>query len=385
MRSLFLFLLLTAQCPLFARSVSAEEPVVRVAILQEAQSARLTALNPCRLIDLKNGTLLAEWPHVKWKEVRAGDSGLRIGETHFQSDAVLLQVQGEGIFRINARPYRGDLLLYQTSQGKITLVNRLDLEEYLVGALTSETDPRWPLEALKAHAVVSRTLTAHRIWISKGKAFDMTADTGTHLYYGVAAEHRRTWEAVQETRGEVLSYKGELFSATFHANCGGHTEDASELWSLKAEIPPLKGQMDPYCRGLRHFHWEEKLSIRQLHEKLGEIGASLGDLQTMEVLERNRSGRVRQVRLAGNRGEQILTGRRLRELLGANLLRSLNFTATILGGSVFLKGFGWGHGVGFCQWGAYGAARAGRKSDEILQHYFPGAQRRRLQGLPGFS
>ncbi len=380
----FFFLLSTIDCrppTVFA----AEEPVVRVAILQEAESARLTVLNPCRLIDLKDGALLAEWPHIKWKEVQAGNPGLRIGDHHLPSQTVLLEIQGEGIFRINAQPYRGSLILYRTPKGKLTVVNRLDLEGYLVGALISETDPKWPLEALEAHAVVSRTMAAHSVWISKDKPFDMTADTSTHLYHGVNAERQRTREAVQQTRGQVLAYAGELVSATFHANCGGHTEDAAELWQEKREIPPLTGRADPYCRGLRHFRWEMKLPVRELERKLNEAESDPGQLQALEILERNRSGRVRQIRLVGSRGEAILTGRKLRELLGANRLRSLNFTAAISGDTIIFQGFGWGHGVGFCQWGAYGAARKGKKAEEILRHYFPGTQQRRLQGLPGFS
>ncbi|MBI1952530.1 MAG: SpoIID/LytB domain-containing protein [Candidatus Omnitrophica bacterium] len=378
----FLVFLSSALCP--PSSASAEEPYVRVAILQDAESARVTVEGPARLTDLDSGAGLADWPDLKWKLVESAGPGIKIGEAGFPSRAVLLTPAKNPVFRVNSRAYRGALILRRSSAGKLTVVNRLPLEEYLVGALTSETSPKWPMEALKAHAVVSRTMVAHRIWIRKNESFDVTADTSTHLYYGKAAERGRTRQAVEETQGQVLAYQGELFSATFHANCGGHTESAAELWQTKKEVEPLAGVVDPNCRDLRHYRWKMFLSHAEMARFLEPAARGAGELQGLEVLDRNASGRVREIRITGTEGEAVLTGRRLRELLGANRLRSLKFTVTPFVAGFSFSGFGWGHGVGFCQWGAYGMARRGKKMDEILSFYFPGAQRRKLPGLPGF-
>jgi len=357
-----------------------------VAILREAESIRLTVPSACRLTDLKTGEALASWPELKWQETRAGNPGLRIGGSEIASSAVVLQSAPGTIFRVNSQPYRGDLILRRSGKDRITVINRLPLEEYLVGALTSEVSAGWPLESLKAHAVVSRTMAAHRIWIRKNQPYDMTADVSTHLYYGVNAERESTRQAVQQTAGQVLAWNGELFSATFHANCGGHTENAAELWELKNPVPPLAGVADPYCKDLKHFRWKSRLSTLEFLRLLGEAGRPAGtELSALEITQRNPSGRVRSVRLQGPAGEAVLTGRKFRELLGANRLRSLNFTAGLSAGRVTFSGLGWGHGVGLCQWGAYGMGRAGRPMEEILDHYFPGAKRRPLKGLPGFS
>lgn len=363
----------------------AEETFIRVAILQEVESARITVAGPCRARDLKTGALLAEWPQVKWKEVKAASSGIRFGGETLASQRVLLESLKDGLFRVNAKPYRGTLLLQQTSNGRLMVVNRLPLEEYLVGALTSEADSKWPIEALKAHAVVSRTLVAHRIWIRKGQPFDVTADTSTHLYYGVSAERGKTREAAETTRGQVLAYKGELFSASFHANCGGHTEDAKEIWQTRGDLLPLTGVPDPYCNGLRHFEWETVVEREQFGKLLGAIAEEVGTVENIEVTERNHSGRVKGVKILGQKGTTSLTGRKFRELLGENRLRSLNFTVSVTPHRVTFHGFGWGHGVGLCQWGAYGMSRKGKKVEEILSFYFPGAARRSLKGLPGFT
>ncbi len=381
--------LLRAFCALamtfgFSFSVYAEEPAVRVAILQEIPSVRVTVLAPCRLRDLATGAVIGEWPSLKWQQVRAVNPGLKVASIQTESSAVLLETTGDAILRIDARPYRGSLIFARTPAGRLTVINRLGLEEYLVGALASEVGADWPMEALKAHAIVSRTMVAHRIWIQKQSPFDVTADTSTHLYYGAASERERTKAAVEATLGQVLAYQGELLSATFHANCGGHTEDASELWQVKGDPAPLKGRTDPYCQDLKHFRWKTTMPMRGFMEALGQAGKGTGTLQSCEILGRNASGRIRSIRLTGTAGSAVFSGRDFRKRLGSNRLRSLNFTTTLSSRGVTFDGFGWGHGVGLCQWGAYGMARQGKRMEEILGFYFPGAQRRTLKGLPGF-
>ncbi len=362
----------------------AEEPLVRVAILEDAGDVKITLEASCQLKDLETGKVFVKWDRLRWKSVQPGKKGIAVAGMTVPAKAVLLEPKAGTLFRVNAKPYRGALIFRQTPEGRLTVINQLELEAYLVGALRSETNSMWPMEALKAHAIVSRTMVAHRIWISKNKPFDVTADTRTHLYYGVNAERRRTREAVQATCGQVMAYNKELLSATFHANCGGHTEDAAELWKATGDLAPLKGVKDPYCKNRKHYRWKMRISIKEFLEKLGSVAGSVDTLTALEVVDRNRSGRVRSMRLVGTDGEVTLTGKELRSRLGANRLRSLNFTVELFKEQLLFRGLGWGHGVGFCQWGAYGMSRRNRKADEIIKHYFPGAQIRKLKGLPGF-
>lgn len=369
-----------------AAPAGAADPQVRVAIYQDAENARLTVPAACRLLDLQTGKQLAAWKDLKWQLVVPSSSGIRIGAVEISSQAVLLRPAAGIVFHVNARPYRGELILRRTGSGRLLVINKLPLEDYLVGALTSEVSAGWPLESLKAHAVVSRTMTAHRIWIRKAHQFDMTADTATHVYHGVAAERSRTRQAVRDTQGQVLAYDRELFSASFHANCGGHTENVAELWSVKKPLPPLAGVEDPFCKDLKHYRWKAAIPERQFLEFLGPDGTGLGEqLKEVSVHEVNRSGRVRSVRIAGEKGAVTLTGRQLRERLGANRLRSLKFAVTLEDGKAAFEGYGWGHGVGLCQWGSFSMSKQNKKMDEILNFYFPGAQRRALKGLPGYS
>jgi len=182
-----------------------------------------------------------------------------------------------------------------------------------------------------------------------------------------------------------MAHNKELLSATFHANCGGHTEDAAELWKSAGDLAPLKGVKAPYCVNRKHYRWKMRISRKEFLKRLGSAAGSIDALAAVEVVDRNRSGRVRSMRLVGADGEVTLTGKELRSHLGANRLRSLNFTVELSKRQLLFQGFGWGHGVGFCQWGAYGMSRRNQKADEIIEHYFPGTQIRQLQGLPGFD
>ncbi|MCM8794891.1 MAG: SpoIID/LytB domain-containing protein [Candidatus Omnitrophica bacterium] len=382
MKRVFFYLLLVPWflSPAFAQ----EEPIVRVAVLQEQERFRLTVTGPWVLTDSR-GARLGWWPHLKWKEVELGPEGIRLGRIQTRSFSVRVKPLGKAQMKLNAKPFRGELAIYRTQKGKMTVVNFLELERYLVGALASEASAAWPEEALKAHAIVSRTAVAHRMWVNRARPFDVTADAQTHLYKGMAAERQGSLRAVEATRGQVLAYNRELLSAAFHSNCGGHTENAAELWGATATVPPLSGFPDPYCRGLKHSQWKTELTAEELTRLLGDLSTVTGPVRSCEVLDRNGSGRVRAVRLTGAKGSVEVSGKRLRELMGANRLKSLNFTVGSSGHRLFFSGSGWGHGVGFCQWGAFGMATQGKQMDEILSFYFPETQRRKLQGLPGFS
>ncbi|PIQ82792.1 MAG: hypothetical protein COV76_01755 [Candidatus Omnitrophica bacterium CG11_big_fil_rev_8_21_14_0_20_64_10] len=369
------------------RAVAAE-PVVRVALMEHAAEARVTIMTPCVLKDLATGQTLERWEDFKWQLIEPGRSGLmRLGKKGTTSrEAVVLEPLGnEPVFRLNARPYRGFLIIRRVEGNRLLLINKVNLEDYLVSAIGSEIDPKWPAAALQAHAVASRTMVAHRIWVNSGQPFDVTADTRTHVYDGIPTERDSTRAAVSATAGEVLSFDGELFSAVFHANCGGHTEWADALWATKRVIPALAGHPDPYCRGAKHSDWEFHTALEDLQAALGPAAVELGRLAEVAVAERTRSGRVAALLIRGEGGESRIAGKDLRSALGANDLRSLKFDVRVEQGEARFTGQGWGHGVGMCQWGAYGMAAAGHPANVILDFYYPGAQRRKLAGLPGFD
>ena len=180
--------------------------------------------------------------------------------------------------------------------------------------------------------------------------------------------------AVNVTKGKILVYKGDLVPAYYHATCAGSTEDASNLW--KVDMPPLKGGvMCDYCTRSPHYKWRKEIPLWTLEENLNKNGYKLARIASVEILSRNRSGRVDKMEIKDEAGASVvLTGKDFRQIVGPNELRSTKIEVSIKCGSLIIDGHGWGHGVGMCQWGAFGMAEKGKKAGEILAYYYPGSE-----------
>ena len=229
------------------------------------------------------------------------------------------------------------------------------------------------MEVLKAQAIAARTFALYQIRQNKAQAYDLRNDIYSQVYGGRESEKWSTTVAVDRTKGEVLVYKDDIFPTYYHATCGGYTEDASNLWNV--DLAPLKGVSCSFCSDSPHYRWTKAISLRTLEKKLKEGGYKIGKTSFVTILSKNRSGRVDKIEIKDDSGAAVvLTGKDFRQMLGPNDVSSTNFNASIRLGLLFLDGIGWGHGVGMCQWGAYGMARKGKKCDEILKYYYPGAE-----------
>ncbi|MBI3929237.1 MAG: SpoIID/LytB domain-containing protein [Armatimonadetes bacterium] len=300
--------------------------------------------------------------------------------------------------------YRGSVEAAPTGDG-LSLIHRLSLEAYLAGVVPSEVPAYFPPEGLKAMAVVARTYALSHLGRHQG--YDVCAEVHCQVYRGLSKEAESTTRAVSSTTGEALTCAGAWCDASFHAACGGVGEDADRAWSGGKDVPYLKGRpdtIDPlapsdpiafinqppgaYCAAAGRFRWEEtygwsdlaKTLDRGLSGTLRTEYTGLGELQAVEVTERTPLGRVAVLTVRGSRGEYQVRGDRVRWLFsggqvgGAGGLNSTLFYLERQGERLRVAGGGWGHGVGMCQEGAAGRARAGQSYREILEHYYPGAE-----------
>jgi len=253
-------------------------------------------------------------------------------------------------------------------------IKTMALETYLVGVVSSEAWPKWNLEALKAQAVASRSFAMRRMLEVgagghlKSTVMDQVYDE-SRIRPGPAA-------AVEATRGEVLTYHGEPIRALFHSTCGGRTSAPSQVWGGVGEeyLVPVKCG---YCEISPRFTWELRLPLRKLRRKLARLGLKNGAALELLPLDPDEAGRTRWVRLGSGRRAPQVSAQKLRLLLGFDVLRSAIFEARVERTQVVFTGRGSGHGVGMCQWGAEGMARAGKTYDEILEHYYPRTELRR--------
>jgi stage II sporulation protein D len=286
---------------------------------------------------------------------------------------------------------REQVTIWVEGQGPLTLA----LEDYLVGVVGAEVPALFAPEALKAQAVAARTYTirAMRKYGGTGVPEHPEADLSTDPRRGQAwassAALRRKWgfwsyyrfwrrlaRAVEETRGEYLTYGGQPIVAVYSSTCGGRTEDAAEVWGTY--VPYLRSVP---CSGDRESprYAETRLIPRaEVERKLGvsleAVPATTGkqSREPLAILATGPSGRVREVMVGGQR----FSGVELREKLG---LRSTRFTWQLKEKGVEVHTVGNGHGVGLCQYGANGLAKQGRSYREILSYYYPGTTLQKLE------
>jgi stage II sporulation protein D len=223
---------------------------------------------------------------------------------------------------------------------------------------------------------VARTYAMAQMEKSREAPYDLRSDTASQVYGGVDAERERALSIVRKTSGEYVSYLGKPILAAYHANAGGQTASAEEVWGK--EIPYLVSISIEDEWESPDAYWRLELSPKELGQVLDSAGFAIGRVKRIEISKRTPSGRVEQVTFHGTRQAAKMSGKELRELLGSTVLRSTLFEVqpTEEGNFIFV-GSGYGHGVGMSQWGAQSMAENGKGYREILAHFYPGTSLRR--------
>jgi stage II sporulation protein D len=208
--------------------------------------------------------------------------------------------------------YRGALLI-SASGSAMTVVNALDLEDYVRGVVSAESPSAWPVEALKAQAVAARTyaLTTH----AGGSAFDQYADTRSQVYRGVAAETPNTDAAVTATAGQVVTFGGQPVTTYFFSTSGGETEDVQNVFVGSDPKPWLKAVEDPFDNVSPRHRWGPyRFTASQVQRKLRRY--LRGSFRRIKVVQRGVSPRVVRAQVVGTGGATDVTGPQLRSAFG---------------------------------------------------------------------
>ena len=262
------------------------------------------------------------------------------------------------------------LQVYQVDEEQTV---EMDLETYLQGVLAGEMKNDWPLEALKAQAILARTFVlkfcAEKE--SKYQGADISTDIEEAQAYDATGVNERIEQAVRETKGMVLSYHGELPYAWFHSHSGGVTERAVEGLHYENEEPGYtkvaQGRESSLAPDdVKEWKaWFSEEAFLAAAKKAGWQGS--GKLESLEIGQKGESGRAVNLRVNG----EAVSAPELRLALDSSKMRSTLLTELkVENGSVMMSGKGYGHGVGMPQWGAYGLAEEGKTAEEIVGAYF---------------
>ncbi len=276
---------------------------------------------------------------------------------------------GRGIW-VGQKRFSGRLNLF-VLDSEILVVNVLGIEKYLSSVVGSEMPTKWPIEALKAQAIASRTYALKQ----KGNnLFDIDSTQKSQVYNGLESRTYKTSRAVKSTRSLVLTYKNKLIDALFHSSSGGMTENSQDVW--KNKYPYLSSVKD-FDKNNPKFRWQKKFSSNELTNLFPKIGG----IRNIEILDITSTGRVKNVKLIGAYGSDQMSGIVLRKRLGlnSNFVRFKFFEEELKNKFPKKKGLivfgqGSGHGVGMSQWGAKYLAHRGQKAERILKYFYRGAQ-----------
>ena len=341
--------------------------------------------------------------------------------------------------------YRGTIRAVATKTG-IWIINHVDIEDYLYGVVPFEVPMSWNLEAVKAQAVAARTYAIRCLSQYPHGEFDVYDSTKDQVYGGISGEKEKAIEAVEGTRGIILSYQGWPIKAYYHADAGGQTEEGKYIFP--GDLPYLKSV--PSKDDLESHRWHIILTKSELAKKMKSWGKDVGKIKDVIITTKSPTGRPRKIEVLGSKRSHEFSSNDFRKMIGAGRIRSTLFVIVgkndklenasanvnvitispsddsgavhvvsaggtvrsvineyyVLGsdgigeiyepdmkiittgtGNAFkpkidikpgkdeflLVGSGFGHGVGMSQWGAKSYSDDGWTYEEILLHYYRGA------------
>ena len=264
------------------------------------------------------------------------------------------------------------LTVYNT---ETEMLDSMDIERYVMGVLAGEMRNDWPMEALKAQAILARTFVLKFIGEKNSRydGADISTDITEAQAYSAEKINERIEKAVNDTRGEVLSVEGELPYAWFHAHAGGKTELPTLALDYK-ESDPVYTQVvespDSDKAPTSVKNWTASFTAEEISQAAKASGVDVGKVTSIDLGEKGESGRTIYFLING----QKVSAPSLRVNLDSTKLKSTLLSSVSLeDGKVTFTGSGYGHGVGMSQWGAYALAEEGRSAEEIVSYYFKNA------------
>jgi len=329
-------------------------------------------------------------------------------------------IASENPIKVEGKQYRGSIIIEKNSEGKLVVINEVDIEDYVASVISKEMSPSFNIEALKAQAVCARTYALSNLGKHRKYGFDLCATEDCQVYGGVDSEHKNTNTATEQTKGKVLKYDGEFAETVYFATSGGYTENAKDVWGNS--IPYLQSVEDKYeSKSVYASTWTKTITAQKATEILTNKGYNIGNVISIEIVNKTESGSVTRLKVKGDKGEKVFTNESCRTLFGYGMLLSQAYSVsgngaapklfahsgvvdtsklTLLssggktsfsGKALNLKGSeelcfqissstcefvftgrGNGHLVGMSQNGANGMAQAGFTYEQILTHYYKG-------------
>ncbi len=345
---------------------------VDILLAQNVSQITIETSSPYEVLD-SNQRPLFKGKNIVATPIRATGMGIQMGSQLFKDTPITIQAEG-GSIRVGKQVYRHSVKIWRESARAISVVNEINVEDYLKGVLPWEANPSWPAEALKAQAVASRTFAIFKSIQHQDEKSSLSKDILSQVYKGKSLENPKTDQAIEATRGEILTYNGKIFPAYFHSTCGGHTTRADYVWPVQKH-PAMHGVSCNFCWQSKHYRWRAEYSRTEIETALKKRGIRVTGITKIVPSEIDSSGRTHQFMIYHKQGKTKVNANEMRIWLGP-----MRFKSTLLqpiqrrGIKFIFQGKGWGHGVGLCQYGMKGLSDLGYSYRQILDYYYPGSE-----------
>ena len=384
--------------PAAANPRGASARIVRIALAEGQAQVLLTSAGPWTIYAEDGRTPVAlPQPGERWlldregRAVRAKRDDSR-PVTASEGTVIVRPLDRDGQIGFNGKRWRGELAITAGADGLI-VVNRLPMDDYLKGVVPLEigTSATADAPAVEAQAVSARSYAVTHLL--GGRLWDMRATVSDQVYGGASAETVVGNTSVDETSGLVLLYGGHVVNAPYFSTCGGSTAEPQDVWRtspqpyLQRVSDQIPGTTRFYCDGAPKYRWNRVFGREALRQNIARYlltlpgrSSAISTVRAVTVTDVTPAGRVATLSVDTDRGNVVLRGNEMRNALrlpSGEILYSTYFSVDAVTGrdgveTLTLIGGGNGHGVGMCQAGAIGRARAGQDFRTILRTYYPG-------------
>jgi len=401
-----------------AASTITTEPDIRVRIT--AGTREKIIAGPAKVVVRLSGTGGGVRPATLATPIKitSGPAGLRVADgrgdiTTFDAGSQIEVLSSDGStdgqaaggtpLRMENASYPGFVLVkprWNDDPTQMDVVVMMPIESYLPGVLSHELFPNWPRQTNEAQAVAARTYAIHERNRARteNRPWDVE-DTESDQVFGGVTRSPIPNEAVRNTKGQVLTSQGRLIRAYYSSQCGGRPGSASAVWPTRKGwefnlAVPLQGKTrDHACQQSSLYRWQITRTDDDVNKRLRAWGqrtkhevATLTRLRLVEVEKRNDADRPNSYTLTDDNSRTYsIRAEELREALNErvsgllaisreNRVNSGDLELEVWADQARIRGRGWGHGVGMCQWCAKGFADQGKDWNTMLKLFYPGAE-----------
>jgi stage II sporulation protein D (peptidoglycan lytic transglycosylase) len=345
----------------------AQPPIIRVWLSDVVGQPTISADGPCLLSPIKGDLPLRRSARLDNIVARCSGSGVYLGSTNYGAEGVIILPVGATRLSVNGNRYSGGIHLWMAA-GKLSVINHVEIEDYVEGVLAGEMPAAWPADALMAQAVAARSYVLHARMMRLKAEWDVKSSVEDQVYRP-GKSHSPYEEAVAHTRGQVLLHDGHHFSTFYHSTCGGRTLTPRKAMG-KDGFDFYEGVACAHCSQSKRYRWTCAISAAALASDLREAGYGVDSRPTgVDVVERaGGAGLLASVTWQGGSVDVPMVA--FRRIAGRMKVSSGNFTCVPQGDALILSGRGFGHGAGMCQYGARGQASNGVDWKSILHYYY---------------